>query len=605
VSRQYPLDLPEIPEDERRSLERRSWLREDGLALRLARVTASGLLAWLDWRRAHRDLSQFLSALVLLFLGMSLVGTAGIVDEYLHRGVETGVEGDAVVQPAGKELATNVDLSTYSSDFLVQAVDAISEAGFTYVRQPFSWASIEARRGEPDFSAYDLAVEELGRRQIRVVAVISDVPFWAMVEDRTTASSVPIVDLEALSAFSQELTGRYVDTVAYVQVWDRPNAATATPIGAIAPSTFTRMLASAANGARTGNPEVRIISPELAVSSDIESLPSDLAYLEALYAHGAQSFVDIVGIALDGTHYSPDDRQVAEGRHNFSRAVLFRELMVDHGDEERPIWATSYGWSVSDTVDRETQAEFVQRGMERSWAEWPWMGLMLQWSFLADASSPDLGYAMVVLPDGSPTPLYDRLVSAEIQHQADIAHTGFAPMDSAAMVSVGNWQDQHLEGRTFKTTGELGASFTFTFSGTGVVAYMRSGTQTGLIQIELDGEVIPGGAEANADWWDYSWYQTRDLPFTLLSGLEDREHVLTITLMDEGELTLGGMVVAREAPFTWPIMLMAAASFLALFLAMRSFIYLVGVRAGHLVRRGTMRDPALPTMPNWRPSRRI
>jgi hypothetical protein len=65
------------------------------------------------------------------------------------------------------------------------------------------------------------------------------------------------------------------------------------------------------------------------------------------------------------------------------------------------------------------------------------------------------------------------------------------------------------------------------------------------------------------------------------------------------------MVIARDAPFIWPIMLMSAAAFLSLFLAMRSFIYLVAIRAGHLMRKDAVPNPTLPMMPNWRPSRRV
>jgi hypothetical protein len=178
-------------------------------------------------------------------------------------------------------------------------------------------------------------------------------------------------------------------------------------------------------------------------------------------------------------------------------------------------------------------------------------------------------------------------------------------MDSASVTYQGNWQDQHLEGRTFKTTGQVGSSVAFTFSGTGAVAFMRSGPEVGLFKVELDGTIINGGAEGDSTLWDFSWYETSDVPLKLLSGLDDTTHSMTITLAAEGEMTLGGMVVSREAPFTWPIMLMAVAAFISLFLAMRSLIYLVAIRAGHLLRRGTSRNPELPTMPNWRPTRRV
>jgi hypothetical protein len=604
VSRRYPLELP--PENETGSSQRsrRSWLREDGIAIGAARLTASALLALIEWRRAHRDLSQTISALLLIAFGFGLAGSAGLIDEYLHRGVETGVEEPYVVQPAGKELATNVNLVPYSGQGLTDIADAIAGSGFRYVRQEFSWASIEPVAGERDWSRYDELANQLERRDVQIIAVIKDAPAWAMIKDTTSPDGAIVVDSVAFSSFMQEMTTHFTDSVHYVQVWDQPNLRSATSAGAIDPATFVQLLAAGANGAREGQAEVKILLPELAVASDSPEGKSDLAYLAALYDAGGTSFFDIVAISLDGTTYSPDDRRVSPDRLNLSRAILFRELMQDKGDSQRPIWATSYGWSATGDVSRETQAEFVGRGLERSWAEWPWMGLMVQWRFLADPGSPEVPYS-IVLPDGSATPLYNRLVNEDVRTDSKIAHTGFAPMDSASIKYQGNWQDQHLEGRTFKTTSQVGSSMTITFSGTGAVAFMRSGPQVGYVQIMLDGEIVPGGAQGDPNNWDFSWWETRDLPRQLLGDLDDTSHTMTITLVDEGELTLGGMVIARDAPFIWPIMLMSAAAFLSLFLAMRSFIYLVAIRAGHLMRKDAVPNPTLPMMPNWRPSRRV
>jgi hypothetical protein len=64
--------------------------------------------------------------------------------------------------------------------------------------------------------------------------------------------------------------------------------------------------------------------------------------------------------------------------------------------------------------------------------------------------------------------------------------------------------------------------------------------------------------------------------------------VLEITLAGPGELTLGGFEITREAPFVWPIVLMAVGALIALFFGLRSIAHLFAVRAG-LLRRPT--DP--------------
>lgn len=232
------------------------------------------------------------------------------------------------------------------------------------------------------------------------------------------------------------------------------------------------------------------------------------------------------------------------------------------------------------------------------------MGLTVQWSFLSPADSPGAPYA-VVLPDGSATPLYRRLSSSAMEDRAAIANTGFAPMDSRSVSFTGNWQDQSLEGRTFKTSRQGQSSASMEFQGTGVIAFIRSGPEVGTFLVSIDGEVIPGGGGESGDEWDLSVFsRTSDLPRELVTGLEDERHTITITLASPGELTLGGMVVERDAPFVWPVILMTIGALIMIFYALRSFAYLVAIRAGHLRRRDDDVSPPLPRMPNWQPSRR-
>ena len=547
---------------------------------------------------------QFISGLLLLVLGVGLAASAAITDEYLHRGVESGAEQPYVVQPTGKNLATNIDLRLFSSERLESVAETLDGAGFRYVRQSFSWAQIEPVQGELDWTVYDEFIEHLKRRRIGVIAVVTGTPEWAIGTRGSEFVDAPPRDSATLQTFTQALTKHYGAAVPFVQIWDEPNVSTNWGGVAATGETFLPYLAAGFNGARAGYPSARVIAPELAVSSDLTAGSDDLQFVRELYRSAGQSFFDVLGVKVDGGQFSPDDRRSRADRGNMSRTILFRDVMLEEGDGSTPIWATSYGWATGETLSRDQQAEFVVRGMERSWSEWPWMGLMVQWTFLASEESADSAYS-VVLPDGTGTPLYRRLVSSTVNERADRANTGFAPMDSGAVSYGGDWQDQHLENRTFKTTSQIDSSATFEFQGTGLIMFVRSGPSVGSFTLEIDGEIVPGGSVTSSDQWDFSGSSTtNDFPRTIASGLSDQKHVATVTLKSPGELTLGGFVVARDPPFVWPIILMTVSSMILLFFALRSFAYLVAIKTGHLRRRELIEPWLHPRrMPDWRPGR--
>jgi len=311
--------------------------------MRLASASAEILLDIGEWRRRHLDLSQAFVGITLLLLGLALGGAAAITDGYLHRGVESGAEQPYIVQPTGKGLATNIDFRSYSPAQLGDFASALNDGEFQFVRQEFSWGEIESARGAYDWSQYDTIVAELNRQGIGMIAVIVDTPEWARSIGQAVFANAPPRDPESLHAFTNELALRFDEIVPFVQIWDRPNTTDNWGGQTATGAEFTPYLEAAWRGARSGSASIRVVSPELAVTSDIVGGQSDLAFMESMYAANASPYIDIVGIAIDGGVFSPDDRRVSESRTNFSRAILFRELMLSNNDVATPVWATSYG----------------------------------------------------------------------------------------------------------------------------------------------------------------------------------------------------------------------------------------------------------------------
>ncbi len=603
MSGNYPFDIPE--DDPRSGRSGQSRPVRESFATLLAIAASDVVYDLSEWRLRHGDLSRLVVGIALLLLGFASGAGGAITDEYLHRGVESGAEQPYIVQPTGKVLSTNVDLRNRSAEDIKPVADALASGGFHIVRQQFRWADIEQSRGAYSWDEYDLIVSGLSRQHIGVIAVIVDTPDWARSIGEGGFDDAPPRNPEVLKGFTAALTSHYKDTVPFVQIGDHPNISSHWGGVPATGEVFTPYLQAGWEGARSGYAGVRVLSPELALHSDQEQGPTDLQFVDQLYNAGAKPYFDVLAMRLDGATFSPDDRRVSANRSNVSRAILFREAMVAHDDAQKPVWATSFGWAIGDQVTPDEQAEFVERGLERSWSEWPWMGPMIQWSFLEVPDSPNFGYA--ILRNGAPTPLWIRLTSPVIAKRSDVANTGFAPMDAPSIDDSGNWQNQHLQGRTFRTTKQVGATMTISFQGTGLIAYVRSGPVVGTFTVHVDGKLISGGGGKSGNDWDLSFFSTTDdFPRTIVRGLKDGQHTMTIRLVGPGELTLGGVEVTREAPFVWPIILVTAGSLICLFFGMRSIAYLLATRAG-LIRRESDPDPGpqLPQMPNWRPERRI
>ncbi len=558
------------------------------------------------------DAARLARAVVFALLGLCVALGAAISNVYLHRGVETSAKQPYVVQASGRELATNVDFLMFDPSKYDAVAAALKEAGFAYVRQPFSWARIEPQRGQFVWEPYDRIVGVLEAHGIQILGVLAESPAWARAPMSPQVLDAPPAQAEDFARFVGEFTRHYRGRVSYVQLWDLPNSADHWGGQPAKPEEYAALLALGFNAARLASPETKVVLAEL----DPGEAGNDLAFLRALYELRADAYVDVVAARVEGGTASPYDRTIRRARRNFSRAVLFRELMIEQGDTSRPIWLTHFGWNggAGGPISEKERADYTIAAIKRARSEWPWMGLMFAWDLVPRAGEPP-GYALLG-PDGAPTATFQALASFGTSDTGTAAPTGFAPTEARPLRYEGAWGRQHLQidgvDRVFRTTSEIGASVTLRFRGTSITAYLRQGPQAGVVRATLDGGPLPGWtAEGNATPIDLSYYRALDVPMLLASGLEDRVHVLTLTLEGPGDLTtgtvqltLGGFVVARDAPLMWPVVILTTAAAVLLVLAFREVAYVVAMRAGYLQRnRGIELRPPLPHLPDWRPAR--
>jgi len=223
------------------------------------------------------------------------------------------------------------------------------------------------------------------------------------------------------------------------------------------PAAYAELLEIAYREIKSADPNALVVSAGLASvgSSDDPHHLNDIAFLGEMYAHGAARYFDVLGTHPFGFAYPPQispDGQMCSTDVDargpvldlgcrsvaglcFRRVERLREVMVAYGDEDKPVWATEFGWIIrpppccrgqSDwparywqVVSEETQARYILHAFTYARRYWPWMEAMFLWNLDfsrytpgSDETCPScetMGWYSILNPDGSPRLAYSWL----------------------------------------------------------------------------------------------------------------------------------------------------------------------------------------------------
>ncbi len=507
------------------------------------------------------------SILVLVSLAAvvgSLVATLVTVAErdLMLRGVVNATQTLELptVQP---RLGANVELTQYAAYELDAHLSRMDRAGITWVRQQFPWNEIETQPGVFDWEDQDAIVAAMaGYPQMRLVAVLLNTPAFARSVDRVTA---PPRDPAAYAAFAQAFARRYGDVIDYYQIWDEPNLTEAWGQMDPSPTHYLKILQAAWRAIHDVDKEAVVIAAALAPTT--EQGPrniSDIDYLASLYALGAADWMDAVAAKPYGFDTPPDDRRVSPQVLNFSRIIALRELMTRHGDGDKPIHASAWGWnslpedwngalSIWGAVTSEQRSAWTLAALERAQQEWPWLGAMIlqHWQPPQPANHPQQGFALLDANDQK-TPL---LWSLEAIGSARGAGVGLHAVDSRWAQYSGHW-----------SFGTLGADFgwlndsevQFDFVGEEIALRVREGDYVAWFYAKVDGQpanALPRDSAGNAYLTLTSaTRQPREQLVTLARDLGPGPHRLTLSAVDlavqerQSRWALGGFAVGNGNP---------------------------------------------------------
>jgi len=232
-----------------------------------------------------------------------------------------------------------------------------------------------------------------------------------------------------------------------LEIWNEPNLDFQWTGQPLDPARYTEMVKRAYQGVKAAAPTIPVIAGSLApTEGDGVSSLNDVDFLEAMYASGLSGHFDAISIHNYGFGGAPENKDWGSSIVNFRRAEDIYDVMVAHGDGDKAVWGTEFGWlldSAEEGVDcasywqsigfdwqkvtAEEQADYLQRSFEYADANWPWMGVMfvsnLDFSMTGwyQPACDPLNWFSVFKPDDTPRLSYTALQTMEKHPRSWIA----------------------------------------------------------------------------------------------------------------------------------------------------------------------------------------
>jgi hypothetical protein len=265
--------------------------------------------------------------------------------------------------------------SDYSDTERERVLDQLAAAGVDSVRIDVSWAMLQPD-GPDNFSSWgvsfvDKVINMAAERGLAPLVTLWLAPDWATGGRGERTLPINPEDFERVARWA---AFRWRLQVAGWEVWNEPNDPTF--MRDADPEAYVRLLAAAYTGFKAGSPTTPVI---FGGTSYV-----DTDWVAKAYAAGAAEYFDVMGThpyqgMADAPPEIPDDGR----RETLAHVAALHALMAAHGDGDKPIWFTEFGWSThantAETpnwargVSEQMQADYLVRTLRLVHDRYPWV----------------------------------------------------------------------------------------------------------------------------------------------------------------------------------------------------------------------------------------
>jgi LysM repeat protein len=393
-----------------------------------------------------------------VFVGQVLQIPGGTVvqptsTEVVEMEDETTVD---TTQPEDTTETTDVTMATdpgydvgiilfYGNQDPAQAAAVVDQLSMNWVKLPVDWSALEPTQGAIDLSTLTNTVNALDTQGLNIMLTVSNAPPWARNVTGDIIENGPPQDLATFETFMSTLANEYAGTVDAYQIWEEPNlrrnwrcqGADGRP--AMCDLDYLELVRAASKAVTAADAQALLVSAGLAPTrfNDRINAIDDRLFLQTLVANDINEMVDAIG-AHPGGFANPPDAVCCEAAagvetHFEDPSFYFREnlqgyrqILVDGGAGDLPLWVTRFGWGSSADTDPPSeiniyvsyislgeQAIFVPRAFELG-EELGYVGVMFLDNLngcAANATRAEVCYTSLIGPGGQPRPVFDAVAS--------------------------------------------------------------------------------------------------------------------------------------------------------------------------------------------------
>jgi uncharacterized protein YgiM (DUF1202 family) len=278
----------------------------------------------------------------------------------------------------------------------------IRDVGFTWVKSQLRWEFVENSPGNVNWSEPDRIIEVMHGNGLNVLFSIFTAPHWSRPDKPGTGG--PPNDFNLYADFVGKVAQRYCGRLGAIEVWNEQNLQREWEGYPLDPALYMDLLRRAYTSIKANCPSILVISGAPTPSGNSPEAVDDVAYLSGMYANGLAGYSDGVGVHPSGFANPPEmtvqdwqaGRYTAPPSHFDHRSFYFRStmeeyrtVMVNHGDVNKRLWPTEFGWGSSSTpypgyeyeayTSESAQAQYIVRAYLLM-REWGWVGVAFLWN---------------------------------------------------------------------------------------------------------------------------------------------------------------------------------------------------------------------------------